>query len=180
VHSTLRGGAFHPDAQEVAMAPAVDVSGHDQLRTEATLLRSRVLAIRRVVRHLPGLSDADVVDAITRIRPLINHLAAHGRAEEHIIYPYAERFGGTGLTLLRDDHTRLEELASAITAWTLVPTMERARLALSLTAFCDLAEAHLDREADRCLEVIHAHSSAMTERYLHGEVEIETFETEGQ
>ncbi len=160
------------------MAPAVEVTGHNQLRTEAALLRSRVLAIREVVRHLPGLSDAGVVAAITRIRPLVNHVAAHGRAEEHIIYPFAERFGGTGLTSFRDDHARLEELASQITAWTWAPTMDRAKLALSLTAFCDIAEAHLECEADRCLDVIHAHSSARTERYLHGEVEIETFETE--
>lgn len=158
------------------MAPATDVTARGALCTEAALLRSRVLVIRGLVRTLPELAEASAVDAVARLRPFINHLAARGRAEEHILYPYAA--SATGLTSLRHDHMRLEGLATAIVAWT--PAMGRAKLALLLTAFCETAEAHLDLEADRCLSVVHEHTSARTERYLFGEIEIETFETARQ
>jgi hemerythrin-like domain-containing protein len=157
------------------MASATDVTVRGALCTEAALLRSRVLAIRGLVRTLLDLVEASAVDAVTRLRPFINHLAARGRAEEHILYPYAESSSATGLTSLRRDHVRLEGLATAIAAWT--PAMGRAKLALLLTAFCETAEAHLDLETNRCLTVVHEHTSARTERYLFGEVEIETFET---
>ena len=157
------------------MAPATDGIGRGALCTEAALLRVRVLVIRGVVRSLPELDDAGVVDAVTRVRPSINHLAAHGRAEEHILYPYAENANGTGLAPLRQDHMRLDRLAKRIAAWT--PVMGRAMLSRLLAAFCDTAEAHLALEADRCLSVVHKRSSVRTERFLHGEVEIETFET---
>jgi Hemerythrin HHE cation binding domain len=157
------------------MAPATDVTARGALCTEAALLRSRVLVIRGLVRTLPDLAEASVVDAVMRLRPFVNHLAARGRAEEHILYPYAESASATGLTSLRHDHMRLEGLATAIAAWT--PAMGRPKLALLLTAFCETAEAHLDLEADRCLSVVHEHTSARTERYLFGEIEIETFET---
>lgn len=157
------------------MARGIDATTQGALCTEAVLLRSRVLVIRGIVRTLPDLAEASVVDAITRLRPFINYLAAHGRAEEHILYPSAESANGRGLTSLRNDHTRLERLARAIAAWT--PIMGRAKLALLLTAFCDIAEAHLALEAECCLSVVHDVSSARTERYLHGEVEIEAFET---
>src|ERR1022692_4491878 len=125
------------------MAPATDVTGRGALCTEAALLRSRVLVIRGLVRTLPDLAEASVVDAVMRLRPFVNHLAARARAEEH---------------------------ATAIAAWT--PAMGRPKLALLLTAFCETAEAHLDLEADRCLSVVHEHTSARTERYLFGEIEI--------
>jgi Hemerythrin HHE cation binding domain len=157
------------------MAPVTDMIAPGALCTEAASLRVRVLVVRGVVRSLPDLDDAGVADAVTRVRPLINYLAAHGRAEEHILYPYAESANVTGLAPLRHDHMRLDRLAKRIAAWT--PATGRAMLSRLLTAFCDTAEAHLALEADRCLSVVHEHSSARTERLLHGEVEIETFET---
>lgn len=157
------------------MAPTTDVIARGALCSEAALLRERVLVVRGVVRSLPDLDVAGVVDAVTRVRPSINQLAAHGRAEEHILYPYAECVSKISLAPLRRDHMRLERLARRIAEWT--PAMGRAMLSRLLTAFCDSAENHLALEADCCLSVVHAHSSARTERYLHGEVEIETFET---
>lgn len=157
------------------MARGIDAMTQGPLCTEAALLHSQVLVIRGMVRTLPDLDELSVVDAIARLRPFINYLAAHGRAEEHLLYPSAESANGRGLTSLRNDHTRLERLARAIAAWT--PAMGRAKLALLLAAFCDTAEAHLVLEADCCLSVVHDLSSARTECYLHGEVEIETFET---
>ncbi len=157
------------------MTPATVTTPRGALGAEAALLQSRVHELRGMVRRLPALAEVSVVDAVTRLRPFINYLAAHGRAEEHILYPYAESAGGTGLTSLRNDHMRLERLATAIAAWT--PAMGRAKLALLLAAFCDTAEAHLALESDRCLSVVHERSSARAERYLCGEIEIETFET---
>ena len=157
------------------MTPATDTNPRGALGTEAALLQSRVHEIRGMLRRLPDLDEASVVDDVTRLRPFVNYLAAHGRAEEHILYPYAASAGGTGLTSLRNDHMQLERLATAIDAWT--TAMGRAKLALLLSAFCDTAEAHLALEAERCLSVVHEHSSARAERYLYGEIEIETFET---
>ena len=133
------------------MTPATVTTPRGALGAEAALLQSRVHELRGMVRRLPALAEVSVVDAVTRLRPFINYLAAHGRAEEHILYPYAESAGGTGLTSLRNDHMRLERL--------------------------DTAEAHLALESDRCLSVVHERSSARAERYLCGEIEIETFET---
>ncbi len=157
------------------MASATDVIAPGALCSEAALLRERVLVIRGMIRSLPDLDVAGVVDAVTRLRPTINQLVAHGRAEEHVLYPYAEGVGEINLAPLRHDHLRLEHLARRIAAWT--PAMGSTMLSRLLSAFCDNAETHLAREADCCLSVVHAHSSARTERYLHGEVEIETFET---
>ena len=160
------------------MAPATQMTAGGALCNQAELLRSRVAVIRETVRTLPALTEASVTDALTRLQPFINYLAAHGRAEEHILYPYAEDTGVTGFTALRDDHTRLDGLATAIASWT--PAAGRAKLTLLLTAFCDTAEAHLALEADCCLSIVHEHSSARKERYLYGEIEIETFETARQ
>ena len=157
------------------MSSTADMIAPGALCSEAALLRERVLVIRGVIRSVPDLDVVGVVDAVTRLRPSINQLVAHGRAEEHILYPYAEVVGKFSLAPLRHDHMRLERLARRIAAWT--PGMGRTMLSRLLTAFCDNAETHLAREADCCLSVVHAHSSARTERYLHGEVEIETFET---
>lgn len=164
-----------PPAQEVAIIPTTAMTAGGVLSAEAASLGSRVHEIRGLIRALPDLTEEDVVDALARLRPFINYLAAHGPAEEHILYPYAASVSGTGLTSLRRDHMRLEELATAIAAWT--SAMGRAKLALLLTAFCDTAEAHLALEAERCFSVVHKHSSARSERYLYGELEIETFET---
>ncbi len=160
------------------MVSAADMTARGALCTQAELLRSRVRVIRETVRTLPNLAEAGVVDALTRLQPFIYYLAAHGRAEEHILYPHAEKPGGAGFTSLRQDHLRLEGLATAIAAWT--PAVGRPKLALLLTAFCDTAEAHLALEADCCLSIVHEHSSARKERYLYGETEIETFETARQ
>ncbi len=157
------------------MTPTTAMTAGGVLSAEAASLGSRVHEIRGLIRALPDLTEEDVVDAFARLRPFINYLAAHGPAEEHILYPYAASVSGTGLTSLRRDHMRLEELATAIAAWT--SAMGRAKLALLLTAFCDTAEAHLALEAERCFSVVHKHSSARSERYLYGELEIETFET---
>ena len=157
------------------MSSTTDMIARGALCSEAATLRERVLVIRGVVRSLPDLDVAGVVDAVTRVRPLINQLAAHGRAEEHILYPYAEGVNKISLAPLPHDHMRLERLARRIAVWT--PAMGRTMLSRLLTAFCDNAETHLAREADCCLSVVHAHTSARTERFLHGEVEIETFET---
>ena len=157
------------------MAPATQVNAPGALRTETASLRVRLLAIRSVVRSLPGLDDDGVVNAVARVLPLIHYFTAHGRAEEHILYPYAESANGTDIASLRHDHMRVDRLAKRIAAWT--PAMGRSMLNRLLVAFCDTAEAHLALEADRCLSVVHEHSSARSERYLHGEVEIEAFET---
>jgi hypothetical protein len=87
------------------------------LNTEARSPGERLVEIRALSDEMPMLSDAQVLEAMHHVRFLVNHIAAHGRAEEHVVYPYIKTFmSGSDLELaaLRADHVRLEDLGRAI------------------------------------------------------------------
>ena len=120
---------------------------------------------------------AQVLEAMHHVRFLVNHIAAHGRAEEHVVYPYITTFmSGSDLELaaLRADHVRLEELGRAIIEWT--PAHKRAALHGLLAEFLAISEAHFLVEGEDCMRIVHGHVLNSTEQILFEAIEIETFD----
>jgi hypothetical protein len=147
------------------------------LSTEARSLRERLVEIRALTDEMPMLSDAQVLDAMHHVRILVNHIAAHGRAEEHVVYPYIATFmSGSDLELaaLRADHVRLEDLGRAIIRWT--PAQSRAALHGLLVEFLEISEAHFLVEGEDCMRIVHGHVLKGTEQVLFEAIEIETFD----
>jgi Hemerythrin HHE cation binding domain len=147
------------------------------LNTEARSLRERLVDIRALTDEMPMLSDAQVLEAMHHVRFLVNYIAAHGRAEEHVVYPYIKTFmGGSDLELaaLRADHVRLEELGRAIIEWT--PAQNRAALHGLLAEFLAISEAHFLVEGEDCMRIVHGHVLNSTEQILFEAIEIETFD----
>jgi Hemerythrin HHE cation binding domain len=147
------------------------------LSSEARSLRERLVEIRALTDEMPVLSDAQVLDAMHHVRILVNHIAAHGRAEERVVYPYITTFmSGSDLELaaLRADHVRLEDLGRAIIGWT--PAQSRAALHGLLVEFLEISEAHFLVEGEDCMRIVHGHVHKGTEQGLFEAVEIETFD----
>jgi hypothetical protein len=147
------------------------------LTTEACSLRERLVEIRALTDEMTMLSDAQVLDAMHHVRILVNHIAAHGRAEEHVVYPYITTFmSGSDLELaaLRGDHVHLEDLGRAIIGWT--PAQSRAALHGLLVEFLEISEAHFLVEGEDCMRIVHGHVLKGTEQGLFEAIEIETFD----
>jgi len=147
------------------------------LSAEARSLRQRLDEVRSLAHEMPALSDAQVLEAMRHVRFLVDHIAAHGHAEEHVLFPYVVTFMGDSaaeIAGLRGDHVRLDNLARAIIEW----TPERGRTALHdrLTEFLEIGNAHFLVEGEDCMPVIHSHILTGTEQVLFEAVEIETFD----
>jgi hypothetical protein len=162
-----------PDQPEATTGSAAN----GPLNTEAPSLRERLVEIRALTDEMPMLSDAQVLEAMHHVRFLVNYIAAHGRAEEHVVYPYIKTFmSGSDLELaaLRADHVRLEDLSRAIIEWT--PTQSRAALHGVLVEFREISEAHFLVEGEDCMRIVHGHVLKGTEQVLFEAIEIETFD----
>src|ERR1019366_6332898 len=104
-----------------------------RLSGEARSLRQRLDEIRALTSEMPTMSDAQVFEAMHHVRFLVDHIAVHGHAEEHVVYPYIETFmSGSDAEIagLRADHVRLDDLGRAIIEWTPI-RCDRSTLPLS-------------------------------------------------
>jgi hemerythrin superfamily protein len=143
------------------------------LSTEARSLRQRLNEIRTLTDEVPTLSDAQALEAMRQVRFLVDHIAAHGHAEEHVVYPYLETFmsgSGAEIARLRGDHVRLDDLGRAIIEWT--PVQNQTALHDLLSEFLEIGTAHLLAEGEDCMPVVHAHLLTGTEQMLFEAVEI--------
>ncbi len=158
--------------------PAADGGVKGPLSTEAASLGHSLDEIRVLFEATPTLDDRLVLaEAMCRIRRLVNHIAAHGHAEEHVVYPYIETFmsgSQAELATLRADHARLDNLSRAIIEWT--PAQAPGALHDLLVEFLEISQAHLLIEGEDCMPVVHAHVLAGAEQALFEAVEMETFE----
>jgi hypothetical protein len=148
-----------------------------RLSGEARSLRQRLDEIRALTSEMPTMSDAQVLEAMRHVRFLVDHIAVHGHAEEHVVYPYIETFmSGSDAEIagLRADHVRLDNLGRAIIEWT--PAQNRAALHELLTEFLEIGDAHFLVEGEDCMPVVHGHILPGAEQVLFEAVEIETFD----
>ena len=120
------------------------------------------------------MDDGQVADALAHLGPLISHVAAHGEAEEHLVYPHMRGVCAPDITVLVGDHVRINELASAIAGWT--RGEGRAELRRLLDEFCDISTAHFVVEGEVCMPVVHGHTALADEQLLFEAVEAEVFE----
>jgi iron-sulfur cluster repair protein YtfE (RIC family) len=147
------------------------------LSHEAQSLRRRLDEIRALIAEMSAMSDARLLEVMRNVRFLVDHIAVHGHAEEHVVYPYIETFmGGSDaeIAALRADHVRLDDLGRAIIEWT--PAQTRAALHELLAEFLEIGNAHLLVEGEDCMPVVHAHVVTGAEQVLFEAVEIETFD----
>jgi Hemerythrin HHE cation binding domain len=152
-------------------------TANGSLSLQARSLRQRLDEIRALTDEMPSLSDAQLLEAMRHVRFLVDHIALHGHAEEHVVYPYIETFmSGSDAEIagLRADHICLDNLGRAIIEWT--PAQNRAALHDSLTEFLEIGNAHFLVEGEDCMPVVHAHILTGTEQVLFEAVEIETFD----
>lgn len=148
-------------------------SARGPLSGEARSLRQRLDEIRALIAGTPSLSNSRLLEAMHHVGILVNHIAAHGHAEERIVYPYI-RGCDVELAALRADHVRLDTLSCAIIEST--PAQNRAALHSLLEEFLEVSEAHFLVEGEACMPIVHARVSAGTEQLLFEAVEIETFD----
>ena len=152
-------------------------TANGRLSGEARSLRQRLDEIRALTAEMPTMSDAQVLEAMRHVRFLVDHIAVHGHAEEHVVYPYIETFmSGSDAEIagLRADHVRLDDLGRTIIEWT--PAQNRAALRDLLTEFLEIGNAHFLVEGEDCMPVVHAHILTGAEQVLFEAVEIETFD----
>jgi hypothetical protein len=152
-------------------------SAKGRLSREAESLRQRLDEIRALTAEMPTMSDAQILEAMPQVRFLVDHIAVHGHAEEHVVYPYIETFmSGSDAEIagLRADHVRLDDLGRAIVEWT--PERNRTALHDLLTEFLEVGNAHFLVEGEDCMPVVHAHILSGAEQVLFEAVEIETFD----
>jgi transposase len=152
-------------------------SANGRLSREAQSLRQRLDEIRALTADMPTMSDAQVHEAMRHVRFLVDHIAVHGHAEEHVVYPYIETFmSGSDAEIagLRADHVRLDDLGRTIIEWT--PEQHRAALHDLLMEFLAIGNAHFLVEGEDCMPVVHAHILTGAEQVLFEAVEIETFD----
>src|ERR1019366_5322641 len=153
------------------------ITANGRLCGEARALRQRLDEARALTAGMATMSDAQVLETMRHVRFLVDHIALHGHAEEHVVYPYIETFmSGSDAEIagLRADHICLDNLGRAIIEWT--PAQNRAALHDSLTEFLEIGNAHFLVEGEDCMPVVHAHILTGTEQVLFEAVEIETFE----
>lgn len=152
-------------------------TANGRLSGEARSLRQRLDEIRALTVEMPTMSGAQVLEAMRHVRFLVDHIAVHGHAEEHVVYPYIETFmSGSDAEIagLRADHVRLDDLGRTIIEWT--PAQNRAVLHDLLTEFLEIGTAHFLVEGEDCMPVVHAHILTGAEQVLFEAVEIETFD----
>ena len=167
---------MNPVAPDEPKATTVSTA-NGPLSREARSMRQRLDEIRMLTAEMPTLSDAQVLEAMRRVRFLVDHIAAHGHAEEHVVYPYIETFtsgSDAEIAALRADHVRLDNLGRAIIEWT--PAQNRAALHDLLAEFLEIGDAHFLVEGEDCMPVVHGHVLTGTEQVLFEAVEIETFD----
>src|ERR1035437_425289 len=143
------------------------------LSGEARSLRQRLNEIRALTDQMLTLSGAQVLEAVRQVRFLVDHIAAHGHAEEHVVYPYIETFmSGSGAEIagLRGDHVRLDDLGRAIIEW--APERNRTALHDLLSEFLEIGAAHLLVEGEDCMPVAPAPLLTGTDQVLFEAVEI--------
>ena len=172
---TTQEAVMNPVAPDEPKPTTVTASG--LLSSEARSLRQRLDGIRALTDEMPTLSDAHVLEAMRHIRFLVDHIAAHGHAEEHVVYPYIETFmsgSDAEIAALRADHLRLDNLGRAIIEWT--PAQNRAALHDLLAEFLEIGHAHFLLEGEDCMPIVHGHVLTGTEQVLFEAVEIETFD----
>ncbi len=163
-------------APDQPTATAVSAA-NGRLSGEARSLRQRLDEIRALAAEMPTMSDAQVLEAMHHVRFLVDHIAVHGHAEEHVVYPYIQTFmGGSDAEIagLRADHVLLDDLGRAIVEWT--PAQNRVALHEVLTEFLEIGNAHLLVEGEDCMTVVHAHILTGAEQVLFEAVEIDTFD----
>ena len=146
------------------------------LGQEARALRRRAEEIRTVAKGMRVMDDAQFGAVLEHVLPLISHIAAHGDAEEHIVYPYIQGGCDTELAALRDDHAKLKELARSIAEWK--SGQDRAAVRRLIEDFCDISAAHFVVEGEVCMPVIHSRITADSEQLLFEAVESEVFEAD--
>lgn len=155
--------------------PPADASrGSGPLNQEAHSLRQRAEEIHAAAAGMEAMDGAQVQAALEHLRPIITHIAAHGDAEEHIVYPYMQGGCDSEVSVLREDHVHLKELARSIAEWK--PGQDRAALHRLLDEFCDISTAHFVVEGEVCMPVVHSRTPAGSEQLLFEAVEIEVFE----
>ncbi|HUZ71281.1 MAG TPA: hemerythrin domain-containing protein [Candidatus Saccharimonadales bacterium] len=167
---------MNPVASEKPNATTLS-SADGRLSREAQSLRQRLDEIRVLTAEMSAMSDAQLLEAMRNVRFLVDHIAVHGHAEEHVVYPYIETFmSGSDAEIagLRADHVRLDDLGRAIIEWT--PAQSRAALHELLTDFREIGNAHFLVEGEDCMPVVHAHVLTGAEQVLFEAVEIETFD----
>jgi hypothetical protein len=167
---------MNPVAPDEPKATTVSTA-NGPLSREARSLRQRLDEIRVMTDEMPTLSDARVLEAMRHVRFLVDHIAAHGHAEEHVVYPYIETFmrgSDAEIAALRADHVRLDNLGRAIIEWT--PAQNRAALHDLLVEFLEIGDAHFLVEGEDCMPVVHGHVLTGTEQVLFEAIEIETFD----
>jgi hemerythrin superfamily protein len=167
---------MNPVAPDEPKAPTVSTA-NGPLSREARSMRQRLDEIRMLTAEMPTLSDAQVLEAMRRVRFLVDHIAAHGHAEEHVVYPYIETFmsgSDAEIAALRADHVRLDDLGRTIIEWT--PAQNRAALHDLLKEFLEIGNAHFLVEGEDCMPVVHAHILTGAEQVLFEAIEIETFD----
>jgi len=153
------------------------ITANGRLCGEARALRQRLDEVPALTAGMANMSDAQVLETMRHVRFLVDHIAVHGHAEEHVVYPYIETFmSGSDAEIagLRADHVRLDELGRSIIEWT--PAQNRAALQDLLKEFLEIGNAHFLVEGEDCMPVVHAHILTGAEQVLFEAVEIETFE----
>src|ERR1022692_2462926 len=167
---------MNPVATDEPKATTVSTA-NGPLSGEARSLRQRLKEIRTLTDEMLTLSDAQELEAMRHVRFLVDHIAAHGHAEEHVVYPYIETFmsgSDAEIAALRADHVRLDDLGRGIIEWT--PAQNRAALQDLLAEFLEIGNAHFLVEGEDCMPVVHGHVLTGTEQVLFEAVEIETFD----
>lgn len=154
--------------------PAAYAPAEGPLTLEARSLRSRLRNIRALADGLDALTDAEALVALQRISPLVDHIASHGLAEEHVVFPYMTGLCPGEVAALRADHERLQDLGGALAGWH--PSGGRSELQGLLQAFADVADAHLTVEGEACMTVVHAHVVGGAEQQLFEAVECDAFD----
>jgi hypothetical protein len=156
--------------EQLETAPLGGESG--PLGRETRSLRQRAGEVRAFTDRLPLLSELQVVEALQHIRVVIHHIAAHGAAEERLLYPYLQECAE--VAALRADHVRMNVLARAIHEWT--PAHGPAALHSLLDDFSETSDFHLLVEGEVCMPVVHEHVVSGAEQFLFEAVEIDAFD----
>lgn len=159
----------------VETSKGTDTSPRDALSREAESLRKRVAEPRDMRSTFEAMDDVSLLAELRSVRPLIDYVAAHSHAEEHVIYPYMERECASELPSLREDHVALDTLSHEIHDWR-PSSSTRDSLSRLLTDFCELALSHLEVEAELCLPVVRDHVRGAAEQVLFEAVETDVFD----
>src|ERR1017187_3744156 len=133
------------------------ITENGRLCVEARAWRHGLDEARALTAGMATMSDAQVLETMRHVRFLVDHIAVHGHAEEHVVYPYIETFmSGSDAEIagLRADHVRRNDLGRASIEWT--PAQNRAALHDLLAEFLEIGNAPFLVEGEDALPVVHA------------------------